>query len=255
MALKRSTARNIFIAGSFLCFVGLLALTADFHSVVAERTNEKEGLTEDVLRGKDVWENYNCVNCHGRLGEGAYYAPDLTKAYSRMGPGWIKHMMLDPAVAYWGPEWNQVGRRKMPKLGLSDQEADDVIAFLRFLDGIDTNGWPPPESSTPSTYIQPGTDAWAGKEVFERLQCTLCHPMNGQPALNPMGPDLTFVVSRLPIDWIRTEIRTPQADFAASPMPNFGEELLPNDEIELVIEYLKHTNRALGGKNIAQGGK
>ena len=42
LALKRSTARNIFIAGSFLCFVGLLALTADFHSVVAERTNEKE---------------------------------------------------------------------------------------------------------------------------------------------------------------------------------------------------------------------
>lgn len=250
MAIKRSTARNIFIAGSLLCFVGLVSLTLDFHKVVPERTHEATGLTDQVLRGKDVWEKYNCINCHARLGEGAYYAPDLTKAYQRMGSAWMKHMLLNPAVAYWGPEWNQVGRRKMPVLGLSPEEADDVIEFLKFLSEIDTNNWPPPESYTPSTFIEPDTDAWRGREVFERLQCNQCHPMNGRNSQANMSPDLTFVMSRLPEDWIRSEIRTPQLDWAESPMPDFGPEALPDSDIELLLAFFRYTNEKLGGVEI-----
>ena len=251
MALKRSTARNIFALGSLVCFVALILLTVDFEKVVAKRTNEAEALTEQVIRGKEVWEKYNCVNCHSRLGEGAYYAPDLTKAFNRRGRGWIEHMLLNPAVAYWGPDWNQEGRRKMPQLGLSKKEAEDVVAFLEFLSQIDTNQWPPPESATPSTFIEPDTDAWKGREVFERLKCKACHPMNGRPSLTNVSTDLTFVASRLPVDWIRREIRTPQFDWRDTPMPDFGPELLPDKDIESLIAYLRYTNSSLGGVEIA----
>src|SRR5690606_39476814 len=32
-----------------------------------------------VLAGKDVWHEFNCTNYHTLFGEGAYYAPNLTK--------------------------------------------------------------------------------------------------------------------------------------------------------------------------------
>ena len=251
MALNRRTARNIFAIGSVACFVALALLTMDFEKLVAERTNEAQAMTAQVIRGKEVWEKYNCVNCHTRLGEGAYYAPDLTKSFTRMGKGWMQHMLLNPAAAYWGPEWNQKGRRKMPKLGLSEPEALDVVAFLEFLSQIDTNDWPPPESFTPSTWLEPDTDAWRGREVFERLKCKACHPINGRPSEANLSTDLTFVVSRLPIDWIRQEIRTPPADWPSTPMPDFGTQLLPDEDIELLIAFLRHTNKALGGVEIA----
>jgi len=37
--------------------------------------------------GKKTVQAKNCINCHTILGNGAYYAPDLTKAW--LDPGWI----------------------------------------------------------------------------------------------------------------------------------------------------------------------
>ena len=51
LALKRSTARNIFAIGSLACLVALVLLTLDFESVVAKRTNEAEAMTDQVVRG------------------------------------------------------------------------------------------------------------------------------------------------------------------------------------------------------------
>ena len=38
-----------------------------------------ENITEAVVRGKEIWETNNCMGCHTIFGEGAYYAPELTK--------------------------------------------------------------------------------------------------------------------------------------------------------------------------------
>ena len=42
-------------------------------------------ITPDVIAGKHVWHRKNCINCHTLLGEGAYYAPDLTKIADQRG--------------------------------------------------------------------------------------------------------------------------------------------------------------------------
>ena len=38
-----------------------------------------------MVAGKHVWHRKNCINCHTLLGEGAYYAPDLTKIAQQRG--------------------------------------------------------------------------------------------------------------------------------------------------------------------------
>ena len=98
-----------------------------------------------VTLGKLTVQAKNCMNCHTLLGNGAYYAPDLTKAW--LDPGWIdeasrERLMLaflqDPAA---NARTFGSGRR-MPDLGITAQEARGVVAFLKWMASIDTNGFP-----------------------------------------------------------------------------------------------------------------
>lgn len=108
------------------------------------RLSEEEA-QEMVSRGKLTVQARNCMNCHTLLGNGSYYAPDLTKAW--LDPGWgteaareqlMLMFLLDPTsnARTFGTN------RRMPNLGLSEEEAKSVIAFLKWMSAIDTNGFP-----------------------------------------------------------------------------------------------------------------
>jgi nitric oxide reductase subunit C len=111
----------------------------------------EEEAAELLHLGKLGSQAKNCMDCHTLLGNGAYYAPDLTKAW------------LDPA---WGPEGSMqamTGKstkeeamaeflqhpsqypthaRMMPNLGITEKEAIGLVAFLKHMSAIDTNGFP-----------------------------------------------------------------------------------------------------------------
>lgn len=95
--------------------------------------------------GKLTVQAKNCMNCHTLYGNGAYYAPDLTKAW--LDPGWgneqaretLMLMFLTDPVA--NARTYGTGRR-MPDLGVTDAEARGVIAFLKWMSAVDTNGFP-----------------------------------------------------------------------------------------------------------------
>lgn len=98
-----------------------------------------------VTHGKLTVQSRNCMNCHTLLGNGAYYAPDLTKAW--LDPAWgseevreelMLAFMLDPVTnaRTFGSQ------RRMPHLGLSEDEARAVVAYLKWMAMIDTNGFP-----------------------------------------------------------------------------------------------------------------
>jgi nitric oxide reductase subunit C len=101
--------------------------------------------------GKLTSQAKNCMNCHTLLGNGAYYAPDLTKAW------------IDPAWSETGPMRAMTGKstkeeamaeflmhpstypthaRMMPELGITEEEAKGLVAFLKHMSSIDTNGFP-----------------------------------------------------------------------------------------------------------------
>jgi nitric oxide reductase subunit C len=97
-----------------------------------------------VTLGKKTTQAKNCMNCHTLLGNGAYYAPDLTKAWLDQAWGGAGHetamvqFLLDPekyARTYGS-------NRKMPNLGITGEEARGVVAFLKWMSAIDTNGFP-----------------------------------------------------------------------------------------------------------------
>ncbi len=129
--------------------------------------SEKEA-KELLHLGKLTSQAKNCMNCHTLLGNGAYYAPDLTKAW------------LDPAWQDGGPMQGMTGKntveeamaeflqhpskypthaRMMPDLGITADEAKGLVAFLKHMSSIDTNGFPRNFSKTVDQFKTGGTNA------------------------------------------------------------------------------------------------
>jgi len=98
-----------------------------------------------VTRGKLAVQAKNCMNCHTLLGNGAYFAPDLTKAW--LDPAWsaesvreelMLRFLMDPYTnaRTFGTD------RRMPDLDITEEEARAIIAFLKWMSAIDTGGFP-----------------------------------------------------------------------------------------------------------------
>jgi nitric oxide reductase subunit C len=98
-----------------------------------------------VTLGKLTIQGKNCINCHTLLGNGSYYAPDLTKAW--LDPGWGSESAREQLMISFLQDPANNARsfgsgRKMPNLGITEQEAKGVVAFLKWMSAIDTNGFP-----------------------------------------------------------------------------------------------------------------
>jgi nitric oxide reductase subunit C len=98
-----------------------------------------------VTHGKLTLQAKNCMNCHTLLGSGAYYAPDLTKAW--LDPGWASEgAREDLMLAFLLDSVTNArtfgSNRRMPHQGLSGDEARAVVAYLKWMATIDTNGFP-----------------------------------------------------------------------------------------------------------------
>jgi len=109
-----------------------------------------EALTEEqaealVSLGKMTVQAKNCMNCHTLLGNGAYYAPDLTKAW--LDQGWGAEVVREQLMVQFlmDPGNNARGfgsGRRMPQMDITEEEARGVVAFLKWMSSIDTNGFP-----------------------------------------------------------------------------------------------------------------
>jgi nitric oxide reductase subunit C len=196
---KRQT-RMFFLGSTLLFSVIFIALTVDGHRQFPKLTNSDQ-ITPEVIAGKHVWHRKNCVNCHTLLGEGAYYAPDLTKIVDQRGPQYLKAFLADPSKFYN----EERDRRLMPNLNLTPQQIDEVIAFLGWVGKIDTHGWPPrpivvsraamagataggpaPSSSDPAAM---------GQALFAQAPpgCFACHSTTA--GVNLVGPSLAGIAA------------------------------------------------------------
>lgn len=133
--LSKSQARFFFLGGTIVSFVVFLGLSWQTLSQDVPRQTNAQDLTPAVVRGKRLWEANNCMGCHTIFGEGAYYAPELTKVIERRGDGYVKAVLTTKAP--WSPRG-----RKMVAYGFSDEQAADLIAFLTWCGKVDLNGFP-----------------------------------------------------------------------------------------------------------------
>ncbi|MEX8518294.1 MAG: cytochrome c [Leptothrix sp. (in: b-proteobacteria)] len=131
----KQMARNIFYGGTVFFALLFIGLVTHSSREIPQRSNAA-ALTPAVVRGKTVWETRNCIGCHTILGEGAYFAPELGNVYQRRGPEFIKAWIQSQPT-------HTPGRRQMPQFNLSEQQLDDLVEFLKWTNGVNTEKWPP----------------------------------------------------------------------------------------------------------------
>ena len=78
--LSKSQARAFFLGGTLVTFLIFIGLTIYSFMPRNDQTNYK-AIDKQVVRGKEIWEQNNCMGCHSIMGEGGYYAPELTKVH------------------------------------------------------------------------------------------------------------------------------------------------------------------------------
>lgn len=228
--LSKSAARKFFLLGTAACSVAFVLLTIDTIRRVPAQTKVHD-LTETAIRGKHLFDKNNCMGCHTILGEGAYYAPELTKVYERRGPEFIKAILKNPEAMY-------PGQRKMRNYGFSDQEIEDLVAFLKWIGDMDLNGFPPKPDLAPQQTAAAGAAGSAQvaslpqPAVFKQV-CVACHSLGGSGGT--VGPALDDVGSRRDRDYLSRWLKNPADIKADSKMPNLG---LADGDIQALVAFL-----------------
>ncbi len=221
--LSKSGAKLFFILGTGLCSIAFVLLTVDTLARVPDQTRQ-QNLTPAVERGKHLWESNNCMGCHTILGEGAYYAPELTKVYERRGAEFIRAMLRDPEAMY-------PGRRRMQQYDFSESEIDDLVAFFEWVGEMDLNGFPA-EPVLASAGGAPRAADDGRPLVFDQM-CTACHAVGGSGG--NVGPALDSIADTRDAAFLERWLRDPQAVRPGTAMPQLP---LTDDQIADLTTYL-----------------
>jgi nitric oxide reductase subunit C len=231
--MSKKFAFWFFLIGTLSSTALFLVLTVDTHRQVKVLTNV-DMLSEDVVEGKKVWEKYNCNDCHTILGFGGYYAPDMTKVYRRIGPEGISFVVKNPEVAF-KDSW-----RKMPKKGVTDEEVTRLIAFLKWVDAIDNNDWPPQDSdkrrSRRDLRLAGAVGMSPGAALFKEKGCIGCHSLKGVGG--DIGPELDGIGSEYDKEFFKKYIPNPKSVVPDSTMP--PQSRLTDDEIDALADFLSN---------------
>lgn len=276
--MTKRHSRLFFIISTVVFATVFMAMTIHSHTQFGELTNADE-LTEEVIAGRDVWHAGNCVNCHTLMGEGAYYAPDLTKITDHRSEAYLKAFMQDPSRFYS----EKKNRRLMPNPELDDVEIENLLAFLTWISKIDNQGWPPrPILVTGSTFPGTGSEAGrvdskqaaadgdagqapaaAGEALYTQVTpgCNSCH--STAPGVDMAGPSLAGVSERAEkiinsadytgdaedVDgYLRESIVAPSAHVVPGDMYSAGgtsfmpvtyADSLTDEQIEQLVAYLR----------------
>lgn len=186
------TARLIFWLGTLSSAAIFLWQTYDFHAQTPKFTHTDK-LTEQVVAGKKVWHKYNCNDCHTILGFGGYYAPDMTKAFYRLGENNIASIVQHPEVMY------KNSFRKMPHLGVSETESRQLITFLRWVGEIENRKWPPQDEKFVEAYkLRESHPQKLEKVHIVMGACGGCHSFEHQG--RNVGGDFAVIANRIGYD-------------------------------------------------------
>lgn len=192
-------------------------LLAYLRSVNTSSRRLRDLFPADVRRGRQLFGEKGCSQCHGFGGEGATVAPDLTRLpqmprnLSQMSAHMWNHW---PQMAEW------MKQRKIPPPVFEGKEMADLIAYLYSLRYFD----------------EPGRSQ-AGRQVYVEKRCDRCHGTDGRGSSD--GPNLvqrkgTFsVVALAAAMWRHGPHMHREMQQKGLPWPKFR-----NREMDDLIAYL-----------------
>jgi len=229
--MGEKTAKWIFWFGTLSSLVLFLALTVDTQGQFAALTHA-DRLDDQVVAGKRVFERRNCNDCHTILGFGGYYAPDLTRAWSRLGSDAIQRRLEKPEVVFAD------SYRKMPQQHLAAQEVADLVAYLAWVDGIENHDWPPQDSvnrwkrSTERALASATLSPAAA--LMQQENCLSCHGLADRGERK--GPRLEWIGMRRSVAWIADYLADPAKVAPGAEMPAYGH--LSAGQREMLGEFI-----------------
>lgn len=175
-------------------------------------------LAQDPVTGQQTFQSV-CVSCH-TIGGGNLVGPDLAGVTERRDAAWLKRFIVEPdkVLAEGDPiatqllaEFNNV---PMPNMGVSANQADDILAYLADPEAAAAPAAAPaegaaagpvaaaPSGKAPSLagYAPSGERLFSGATPLAAggMPCIACHSVEGVGLLGggSLGPDLTQVHTR-----------------------------------------------------------
>jgi nitric oxide reductase subunit C len=229
--MSSRTARWIFWVGTLVSLFLLVALTVDTHGRINVLTHA-DRLDAQVIAGKHAFEDHNCNDCHTVLGFGSYYAPDLTRAYARLGEATVQCRLETPEVAFAG------SFRKMPQQHLTEQDVSHITAYLKWVSNIENHDWPPQDSADKwarsTERLLAGAAMSPGPALVAQEGCLACHSLGNRGGT--MAPRFEWAGSRHSADWIADYLANPAKDDPKTLMPAFDK--LSRDQRLTIGEFM-----------------
>jgi nitric oxide reductase subunit C len=111
-----------FLLISFFIYTGFV------YTIGTDTEHPSNPMNDAAVKGKDLFQQYNCISCHQVYGLGGYIGPDLTNAYSRsnQNTAYIKAML-------------QNGSARMPNFQMNDDQIQSITEYLKYLDRTGTS--------------------------------------------------------------------------------------------------------------------
>ncbi len=209
--------------------------------------------TEASTRGQELWSANNCAGCHTLYGQGAGFAPDLTRIASQRSPEYLNEFLFNPGAFH-------ESSRIMPRLLITRSEREDLLAMLAWVNSTAAN-FPPGdlvvggipvviEANPESAEIGvPDDPVEAGRYWFSRAPaiCSTCHSL--EAGVTIVGPSLAGIGSHADDriegmsaeQYIRSSILRPGdfivPGFSNLMQQNFG-DLLTAEQINALVAFL-----------------
>ena len=190
-------------------------------------THAADQNASNAQQGRRLVDALRCAACHMGLDEfPTLKAPALLRLRGHTSDADIVRRLTHPeTVGNWS---------SMPAFGFSEQEANDIAAFLIHSSEASGTGGDQVEEFKPD-------DIDAGQKLLLTTGCATCHAMlqlpgGFEPQAAPWhGPDLSMLSERRSAAWLKTWLKTPQAINPDHRMPVFT---LSSDEQRQIVAAL-----------------
>jgi mono/diheme cytochrome c family protein len=180
---------------------------------------------ERIVRGRLLVARYNCTGCHTIEGSGCDVGrlyteqptmapPNLLGEGRKVQADWLFNFVKAPVSIR---PWLRV---RMPTFGLSDEEANTVVAYFGALDHVEVPFVHIARAAFTPSSLEAGR-LLMSKDYFD---CFSCHQRGAQKPQGPpegWAPDLALAHVRLRPEWIVDWIRDPQKLMPGTKMPSF----------------------------------
>jgi nitric oxide reductase subunit C len=244
--MSEKMAKGIFWVGTLVSLILFLALTFDTNNQFAVLTNADK-LNDQVVSGKKAFEHYNCNDCHTILGFGGYYAPDLTRVYTKIGADSIRRVLKSPEVVFAD------SYRKMPQLNLKEKEIEDLVVYFEWVANIKNSDWPPHHSEErwkrSTRRILAKARLSPGAALVRQEECLTCHTLGDKG--ERLGPRFEWIAEKRDSVWIADYIKNPEAISKGVEMQAYDH--LSDEQRMMIAEFItslkaSQQETTIGGK-------